>query len=984
VPTAPPSGQLKLSLDVQLNTGRAADLAAYAAGVGDRNSPYYHRYLTPGQVDADFGAPSGEVTAVDGALRSAGLTPGATSADGMFVQVSGTVAQVERAFGVKIRGYRVGGRSFFANSAAPSLASAVAGDVGGIIGLDSVDEEMPEYVRGGGSVPVPAGQTGQAGRADEALPEYANNSCPSIAAAFGPGGKSNGTDYYTYDALSSIYGLDKLLANGNDGAGVTVAVPEFENYDPNGVAQIDSCYGHSTSVSEVKVDGGPTRPANSAKNIGVESALDIEIIANMAPGVKIVDYAGPDSATAAQTIDVYKAIVNADSAQVISTSWGLCEPAAQGGGSALQTSENALFEQAAVQGQTVLAASGDRGSTDCYGQLGADNELAVDDPASQPYVTAVGGTGMHGLTNPTPYVWNSSQQSGGKTSYGAGGGGLSNTWPRPSWQSGVTGSGYAANCTKTVSQGGIGCREVPDVSALADSNSGYVIQTYYDDGTHSGEYYDIIGGTSGATPVWAAVIALVDATTQCRLNGEAGFINPSLYAAGAGGSSSSTYTDVTSGNNGISAYHPPYSYAATTGYDLATGWGTPLASGVAANVCQTPITSSASYYQADGPVRLLDTRAKTQVGTVTGPIAVDGTVKVQITGAHNVPSGATAAVLNVTATGSAGSGNATVYPDGGSMPLASNLNWVKGQTTPNLVVVPLKSDGAADITNLSTGTVQFIADLEGYFTTASSVGGVTSSGYTPISPIRALDTRSGGNGVAKGKLVEQKSLSLQVGGATITSGSSSQAIPPGITGVAMNVTVTNATGGGYLAVYPNQTAAGGTVGTPNVSNLNFSVGQTVPNMVMVPVGKDGKVDFFNGAVSGSTDVIADIAGYYTAGTNGDAYHPLGPVRVVDTRSGVGTTSVAPIAAKGTLDLALPSSYAAVIANVTVTQPQAGGFLNVYPLGTALPNVSNLNFGAGQTIPNLAIVQSDSGVTFYNNASGTVHLVADVSGYFSAH
>jgi hypothetical protein len=107
------------------------------------------------------------------------------------------------------------------------------------------------------------------------------------------------------------------------------------------------------------------------------------------------------------------------------------------------------------------------------------------------------------------------------------------------------------------------------------------------------------------------------------------------------------------------------------------------------------------------------------------------------------------------------------------------------------------------------------------------------------------------------------------------------------------------------------------------------------------------------------------------------------VRVIDTRIGEGTTSVAPIAAKGTLDLALPSEYAAVIANVTVTHPKAGGFLGVYPLGAAQPNVSNLNFNTGQTIPNLAIVQSDSGVTFYNDASGTVHLVADVSGYFSA-
>jgi hypothetical protein len=248
-----------------------------------------------------------------------------------------------------------------------------------------------------------------------------------------------------------------------------------------------------------------------------------------------------------------------------------------------------------------------------------------------------------------------------------------------------------------------------------------------------------------------------------------------------------------------------------------------------------------------------------------------------------------------------------------------------------------------------------------------------------------MDTRSGGNGVAKGKLAEQGTVQLQVGGTTITAigGTATQVIPSGITGVAMNVTITNATGGGYLAVYPNETASGTAVKTPNVSNINFGAGQTMPNTVMIPVGKDGIVDFFNGAISGSTDVIADIAGYYTSGTGGDVYHPLGPVRVVDTRIGEGESSTAPIGAKGTLNLTLPSAYKAVIANLTVTAPQVGGYLNAYPLGTATPNSSNVNFGAGETIPNSAIVQSDSGVTFYNNATGTVQLVVDLSGYFSA-
>jgi hypothetical protein len=104
---------------------------------------------------------------------------------------------------------------------------------------------------------------------------------------------------------------------------------------------------------------------------------------------------------------------------------------------------------------------------------------------------------------------------------------------------------------------------------------------------------------------------------------------------------------------------------------------------------------------------------------------------------------------------------------------------------------------------------------------------------------------------------------------------------------------------------------------------------------------------------------------------------------VDTRIGEGETSVSPIGAKGTLSLTLPSSYKAVIANVTVTGAVGGGFITVYPKGTSLPNVSNLNFNTGQTVPNLAIVQGNSGLSFYSNASANVQLIVDVSGYFSA-
>ncbi|HWG23774.1 S53 family peptidase, partial [Actinospica sp.] len=984
-----PAASKKLSLDVELNTGHATALSAYAAEVSNKNSSYYHHYLTPSQVAEYFGASQTEISAVEASLKAQGLTVGSLSSDGMFVTVSGSVSQVEHAFGVTIAGYRAAGRSLYANTTAPTVPASVASDVSGILGMDNVDYAVPHVSTTSHAVKA----TGSVG--SKVSSNFTVNSCSNIGTVFNGSGLSNGSGYYTDDAVSKIYGLSSQLANGNDGAGVTVGVFELESYDATGVSTIDSCYSHSsTSVTEQTVDGGPTTAANMYNNVGVESALDLENIANLAPGASVIDYAGPDAinATDSQVLDVFNAMITADKAKVISDSWGLCEVLTKSGDSTMQTSENTLFEEAATQGQSILVASGDSGSTDCYGAgVTADNSvLSVDDPSSQPFATAVGGTGMTGLSSPKPYTWNEACQTVNGTVYcGASGGGVSNTWPLPTWQSAAKASGYSTNCTSTVSQGGTGCREVPDVSALADPNDGYVIEEYYNDGTSSGEYYNVIGGTSGAAPVWAAVLALADASATCKVGGSAGFVNPQLYTVGSLSSTSLSAfaTDVTSGNNKIASYGAAYGYSAGTGYDMATGWGTPVSSGVASTVCQAP-----SYYQADGPTRLLDTRSgKFHVGSYTGPVPAHGTVKLPITGnslltgSSVVPSSATAVVLNVTATQPTNGGNATVYPDGETLPLTSNLNWSPGNTVPNLVVVPLLSDGAVDITNNSPGTVHFIADLEGYFTTSTSVGSVTSSSYTPISPLRAMDTRSGGNGVSKAKIAAGTAVSLQLGGATITpvGGGTAVAIPSGITGVAMNVTVTDITGGGFLTVYPNETASGTAESVPNVSNLNFATGGTVPNMVMVPVGADGKVRFYNGATAGSVDIIADIAGYYTAGTKGEVYHPLGPVRVVDTRIGEGETSTAPIPAKGTLSLGLPSSYEAVIANVTVTGAVGGGFITVFPKGTAMPNASNLNFATGQTVPNLAVVQSNSGLSFYSNASANVQLVVDVSGYFSA-
>ncbi len=987
---AAPAASAKLSLDVQLNTGHESELEAYATDVSDKNSPYYHQYLTPSEISAYFGASADKVAAVATQLRSEGLTVGQVTSDGMFLPVSGTVAQAEHAFGVSIAGYQAAGRKFYANTTSPTVSSSISADVTRIVGLDDISYAVPHYTTTThklATMPATAAKAETTTPASttsvgtcSAINQYWNNFDSEYSQNL-----KEGSGYYTADEVADAYGISSAIAGGDNGSGVTVAVYELENYDAAGVAAIDSCYGHSTSVSEVKVDGGPTAAPNqfASPSVGVEAALDIENIANLAPGASIIDYAGPDSEDATETdlLNVYETIFNQDKANVVSISWGLCEPLTQDNGSAVQGEENALFEQAAAQGQTVVAAAGDTGSTDCYedgGTAAVNSGLSVDDPASQPFVLGAGGTNMTGTSTFPQTVWNECVDTSDAASCGAGGGGVSDYWPAQSYESGLSPAGYTTHCATAATTG---CRSVPDVSALADPDDGYVIEEIGSANGAESEAYGIIGGTSGAAPVWASIFALADSSAQCKANGGAGFVNPSLYAAGKAGTSG-VFTDITTGNNDVTEMGDNGGYSATAGYDLASGWGTPDASGVISTVCAGSIVSPASYYVPNGPVRLLDTRKGT--GGTTGPIKSHASVNVQITGVQGVPtSDVTAVVLNVTAVSPTANGVATAYPTGEAVPTSSNLNWRTGQTEPNLVVVPVGTGGKVSIWNGSGGTVQFLADEAGYFTSDSGASGVST--YTAVGPVRAMDTRHG-TGVQQAEIAAGGSVSLQVGGSTVGSVS----IPSGVTAVAMNVTAVGSSTNSDLIVYPNETSAGTTETVPSVSNLNFTAGQTAANMVIVPVGPDGKVDFRNGGTAGSLDAIADIAGYFSSGTSGAKYHAVGPVRLLDTRSGQGETLTASatagkaIAGKGTLTLPLPASYSALVANLTVVSPTVNGFLSAYPSNGSLPNVSNLNFLTGQTIPNLAIVPSGSGVKFYNAAtSGSTQLIVDMAGYFSA-
>ena len=267
--------------------------------------------------------------------------------------------------------------------------------------------------------------------------------------------------------------------------------------------------------------------------------------------------------TASGAIDEYRAIVNDDRAPVVSVSWGLCEAEE---GSSDAHSENTLFKQAAAQGQTVFAAAGDDGSADCYGSDGS-TALAVDDPASQPYVTGVGGTSLSAIGPRQETVWNS-QGSGG-------GGGVSQLWPMPAYQN----AAHVASASPCGATGG--CRQVPDVAASSDPSHGYTVYCSVRSACGSGGWM-AFGGTSGAAPLWAAAATLLNG--NCGSGSRIGFANPALYSASA------ALHDVISGNNDVLNTNAG-AFSAAIGYDLATGIGTPDLAALAPLLCAAlPVT----------------------------------------------------------------------------------------------------------------------------------------------------------------------------------------------------------------------------------------------------------------------------------------------------------------------------------------------------------------------------------------------------------
>ncbi|MFC0434027.1 protease pro-enzyme activation domain-containing protein [Kutzneria buriramensis] len=504
----------QMKVAVSLNYRDAAGLDAFLARVNNPSSAEYHHYLTSEQFVARFAPTQAQVDQVRAYLQGKGLTVTDVASNRMLIDASGPVKTVQSAFATSESRYHDNktNKDFTANDTAPSVDSSVAGLIGGVTGLNN-HYQMHSYT-----------QAPKAG-------------APKVGS--GPGGG------YTAQELRSAYGVNSLVSGGTDGSGQSIAMLEFSHFTQSNISTYDQQYATgSPTPTVVKVDGGDDDTAGDGVT---EVELDIEVAHAIAPKANVAVYEAPNSDQG--EIDMWNKFVT-DKVSVVSSSWGSCE---LDDTASTETAVDNVAKQGAAQGQTFLSAAGDSGAYDCYRHSGTQspnaNNLAVDFPGSDPYVTSVGGTSLSegsGGSYAGETVWNE-----GSTKW-AGGGGVSSKFARPSWQ---TGPGVSTSSL----------RQVPDVSANAQNYSIYTVGQW-----------TYVGGTSAATPFWASVLTLANQQAVAAGHAKVGQVNSTLYQLGSSSSYGTLFHDITSGDN--------LHYSAAANFDEASGWGSPKADALVPNL----------------------------------------------------------------------------------------------------------------------------------------------------------------------------------------------------------------------------------------------------------------------------------------------------------------------------------------------------------------------------------------------------------------
>src|SRR5271157_406317 len=445
---------------------------------------------------ASYGADPADVQKVGAFAATQGLAIAHVDLAARSVALTGRTADFEKAFQVELSRYKYDGGTYRGRVGSISLPSELSKIVLGVHGLDDREQSRAQF--------------------------------RVTHAAAAAGGS------LTALQVAQAYNFPTTV----NGAGQTIGIIELGG----GFTQSDldayfSGLGISPSptVTAISVDGAQNQPTGDTSGPDTEVMLDIEVAGAVAPGANIVVYFAPNSDAGFLDAINQAAMDTVNKPSVISISWG--GPESSWTAQSLQTYNSALQAIAAL-GVTVCVAAGDNGSTDGVSD-GLDH---VDFPASSPYSLACGGTTLE-LSNgsiTSEVVWNDLPDNG------ATGGGVSDTFPIPSWQAN-------ANVPPSDNPGSFKGRGLPDVSGDADPATGYQVQV---DGSSFA-----VGGTSAVAPLWAGLLALFNQS----LGAPIGYLNPNLYQSLAG--DPETFQDITSGNNG--------DYSAGPGWDACSGWGSP-------------------------------------------------------------------------------------------------------------------------------------------------------------------------------------------------------------------------------------------------------------------------------------------------------------------------------------------------------------------------------------------------------------------------
>ncbi len=560
-----------MSVNFSRSAAQQAALDTLLAAQQDRTSPLYHQWLTPDQFAAQFGAAASDLQTVQNWLTAQGFSVDGVSRGLNRITFTGTEAQVEAAFGAQLHYFNVGPEKHFAPASDLSIPASLAGVVESIGNIS--DFKPHSHIRRSATPAFTSGQTGN--------------------------------HFLTPKDVATIYDINPAYTAGYTGTGQSIAVVGQSAVILSDIANFKTAAGVS-SPAPIPVLYPGTGASTVYTGDESESDLDLEYSGTIAPGATVYFvYTGSSTNYGAFDALVY-AVIN-DIAPVISSSYGECELDL---GSSNYAYYNQYLQQAAAQGQTVVAAAGDDGSTDCYGETSTaatEIALSVDFPGSSAWVTSVGGTEISASNNPasttaTTYwsangttdvissaltyipelAWNDDSTGG----ISSGGGGVSVLTARPSWQTGTIG-GIA------IPSGSM--RLVPDVSLMASPEEPGYLYCSSDSGTSgtgiqgscsnngfrdgNGTNLTVAGGTSFAAPIFAGMVALINQATKSTGQGALGYIlyplasNTTTYAA--------AFHDIVVGNNACTTSPATLScassgltnYVTATGYDEATGLG---------------------------------------------------------------------------------------------------------------------------------------------------------------------------------------------------------------------------------------------------------------------------------------------------------------------------------------------------------------------------------------------------------------------------